>query len=83
MSWAAANRAAHGRRERSYLVVWARPRTQRCDVPSGQGLMPLTAVRGVFDYADAEAHSRRYANLRKQSYVQARPKFPINHLGIC
>src|SRR5881392_1045275 len=31
MSWAAANRAAQGRRERSYLVVWARPRTSRCD----------------------------------------------------
>ncbi len=30
-SWAAANRAAQGRRERSYRAVWARPRTQRCD----------------------------------------------------
>src|SRR5436190_23325156 len=48
MSWAAANRAAQGRRERSYLVVSARPR-------SGQGRMPLTAVGGVCDHADAEA----------------------------
>src|SRR6185437_13804321 len=31
MSWAAANQAAQGRRERSYLFVWARPRTPRCD----------------------------------------------------
>ena len=48
MFWAAVNRAAQGRRERSYWVeIWARPRTRRCDGSSGQGRMPLTAVRGV------------------------------------
>jgi hypothetical protein len=29
------------------------------------------------------AAARHEANFRKRPDVQARPKFPINHLGIC